>query len=97
MRGNDPRWKFGYLEVDKRRRNHNRHRGRRSGGRLEHEGGDAADLLSSAVIIRPFVNRFGVVMVGRDVRMNQRSVMVMMRVRGSGRRVHMRVRRHQQT
>lgn len=92
MRGHHARWNFGHLEVDKRRRNQNRPRGERSGARLEHEGLDAEDLLGSALIIRPFINRLGVVMVRRDVRMNQRSVMVMMRARGSGRRVHMRVR-----
>ena len=97
MRGNDPGWKFGYLEVDKRRRNYHRHRGGRSGARLEYEGVDAADLLVSALIIRSFINRFSVMIVRRDVCMNQRSVMVMMRVRGGGRCVQMRVRQHHQT
>jgi hypothetical protein len=94
MRSYHSRWKFRYLEIEKRRRNQNRCWGGRSGARLEYEGVDAADLLGSALIIRSFINWFAVVMVRRDVRMNQRSVMAMMRVRGSGRCVHMRVRQH---
>jgi hypothetical protein len=92
VRSHHSRWKFGYLEMDNRRHNQNGRWGGRSGARLEYEGVDAADLLGSAVIIRSFINRSAVVMVRRDVRMNQRSVMIMVRVRGSGRRVQMRVR-----
>jgi hypothetical protein len=94
MPGYHSRWKFRDLEMDKRRRNQYRHGGRRSGGRLKYKGVDALDLPASALLIRSFIDRFGVVLVRRDVRMNQRSVMAMMRVRGSGRCVHMRVRQH---
>jgi hypothetical protein len=97
MRSYHSRWKFRYLEIEKRRRNQNRCWGGRSGARLEYEGVDAADLLGSALIIRSFINWFAVVMVRRDVRMNQWSVMVVMRVRGGVRRVQMRVRQHHQT
>jgi hypothetical protein len=96
MRGSHRRRKFGNLEVDKRRRNQNRYRGGRSGAGLEHEGVDAANLLRSPLVMRPFISRFGIMIVRRHVRVNQRGVMCMMRVRGSRRRVHMRVRQHGQ-
>jgi hypothetical protein len=97
MRGNYPGRKFRDLKLHQDRGKHDGHWVRRRRSSLEHEGVDTADLLRSTLLVGGVISRFAVVAMRRDVRVNQRTVVCMMRVCGRRRRMHMRMRQYQQT